>query len=129
MEATHELQHAGQAGLHRTRTQLPAARVPSMGRGPQDHAGICYPSTQLDGRNRRGLSQIGGIGAAAMSFILRNYQRESLDALYEYWEAGRGNGLVVLPTGSGKSLVIAALCQEILRDYPTMRIGVITHIR
>lgn len=60
---------------------------------------------------------------------LRPYQRSSLDALYDYWSKGGGNGLLVLPTGAGKSLVLAALCQEILKDYPTLRIGVVTHVR
>jgi DNA repair protein RadD len=60
---------------------------------------------------------------------LRPYQRDSIDALFEYWAAGKGNGLLVLPTGAGKSLVLAALCQEVLRDYPSLRIGVVTHVR
>lgn len=60
---------------------------------------------------------------------LRNYQRASIDALYAYWNAGGGNGLIVLPTGAGKSLVLAALCQELLAAYPSLRIGVITHVK
>jgi DNA repair protein RadD len=60
---------------------------------------------------------------------LRPYQRASLDALYAYWQKGGGNSLIVLPTGAGKSLVIAALCQELLADYPTLRIACVTHIR
>jgi DNA repair protein RadD len=60
---------------------------------------------------------------------LRPYQRESIDALFTYWAAGKGNGLLVLPTGAGKSLVLAALCQEVLRDYPSLRIGIVTHVR
>lgn len=60
---------------------------------------------------------------------LRPYQRESIDALFAYWAEGRGNGLLVLPTGAGKSLVLAALCQELLRDYPSLRIGIVTHVR
>jgi DNA repair protein RadD len=62
-------------------------------------------------------------------FVLRDYQRASLDALYAYWGNNGGNGLIVLPTGSGKSLIIAALCKEILNNYPSMRIGIITHVR
>lgn len=58
---------------------------------------------------------------------LRPYQRESLDALYKYWREGGGNGLIVLPTGAGKALVIAKMIEELLRDYPTMRIVNITH--
>jgi len=33
----------------------------------------------------------------------------------------------VLPTGAGKALVIAKLIEELLRDYPTMRILNVTH--
>lgn len=58
---------------------------------------------------------------------LRYYQREALDKLYEYWANGGGNGLIVLPTGAGKALVIAKLIEELLRDYPTMRILNVTH--
>jgi DNA repair protein RadD len=58
---------------------------------------------------------------------LRDYQRESLDALYSYWANGGGNGLIVLPTGAGKALVIAKLIEELLADYPDMRIANITH--
>ena len=60
---------------------------------------------------------------------LRPYQRESLDALYRYWEGGGGNGLLVLPTGAGKSLVLASLVKELLERFPTFRIGVVTHSR
>lgn len=64
-----------------------------------------------------------------MTFTLRPYQRESLDALYAYWDAGGGNPLIVLPTGAGKSLVIATLAQELLAQWPTLRIGVVTHVK
>ncbi|MBO9194356.1 DEAD/DEAH box helicase family protein [Rhizobium sp. 16-449-1b] len=58
---------------------------------------------------------------------LRYYQRDALDALYKYWEEGGGNGLIVLPTGAGKALVIAKLIEELLADYPTLRILNVTH--
>lgn len=60
---------------------------------------------------------------------LRGYQRESLDALYAYWSKGGGNGLIVLPTGAGKSLVLAALCQELLEGFPNLRIACVTHVK
>lgn len=60
---------------------------------------------------------------------LRPYQREALDALYQYWAEDGGNGLLVLPTGAGKSLVLASLVKELLDTYPAMRIGVVTHSR
>ncbi len=59
---------------------------------------------------------------------LRPYQRDAIDALFSQWQTGEAsNNLVVLPTGSGKSLVIAAIVQELLELYPLMRIGVVTH--
>lgn len=58
---------------------------------------------------------------------LRYYQREAIDALYDYWENGGGNGLIVLPTGAGKALVIAKLIEELLTNYPSLRIINITH--
>lgn len=64
-----------------------------------------------------------------MTFQLRPYQQESIDALFEYWAADKGNGLLVLPTGAGKSLVLAELCRRLLTDYPSLRIGVVTHVR
>jgi DNA repair protein RadD len=66
---------------------------------------------------------------AAASFTLRYYQRNAVDDLHRYWLAEGGNALLVLPTGSGKSLVIAAICKEFLHDYPTLRIAIITHVR
>lgn len=58
---------------------------------------------------------------------LRDYQRASIDALYDYWAKGGGNGLIVLPTGAGKALVIAKLIEELLANYPDMRIVNLTH--
>lgn len=60
---------------------------------------------------------------------LRDYQRASLDALYAHWAEGGGNGLIVLPTGAGKALVIAALVRETLQRWPDMRICIVTHVR
>lgn len=57
---------------------------------------------------------------------LRPYQRESLDALYGHWNGGGGNGLIVLPTGAGKALVIAALVRETLTQWPDLRIAMVT---
>lgn len=64
-----------------------------------------------------------------MALQLRPYQSASIQALYDYWGGGGGNGLIVLPTGAGKSLVIAELCRTLLEFFPRMRIGVITHVR
>ncbi len=60
---------------------------------------------------------------------LRDYQRAALDALDRHWSEGGGPGLVVLPTGAGKALVIAALIREWLEGAPDARLCVVTHVR
>ncbi|MGC5780690.1 DEAD/DEAH box helicase [Methylobacterium sp. NFXW15] len=61
---------------------------------------------------------------------LRDYQRASLDALEHAWTRGGEAGhLVVLPTGAGKSLVIAALARETLEREPLTRVAIVTHSR
>ena len=65
-----------------------------------------------------------------MSIQLRQYQRESLDALYAWFLANpTGNPLLVLPTGAGKSLLIAALIREALESWPSTRILMATHVK
>jgi DNA repair protein RadD len=64
-----------------------------------------------------------------MTLTARWYQREAIDAIYGYWLCSGGNPVVALPTGGGKTLVIAILCQELLTLYPDMRIVVATHIK
>lgn len=60
---------------------------------------------------------------------LRDYQREAIDALYAYWGEKPGSPLIVLPTGAGKSLVLATICKELVENYPDMRILNVTHVR
>ncbi|MFE1597242.1 DEAD/DEAH box helicase [Methylobacterium sp. ID0610] len=64
---------------------------------------------------------------------LRDYQRAGLDALRAAWEGAAGpplrDGLIVLPTGAGKALVIAALARETLARDAGARIAIVTHSR
>lgn len=62
--------------------------------------------------------------------ILRPYQADAVNALFAYFNSGNpGNPLIVMPTGTGKSVVIAALIQRILTDYPTTRVLMATHVK
>ena len=58
---------------------------------------------------------------------LRNYQRESVLSIYAAWKAGENNPCLVLPTGSGKSVVIAKICEDVLRWNG--RIIVVSHVK
>jgi len=60
---------------------------------------------------------------------LRPYQRQAVDQLYAYWQDKAGSPLLVLPTGAGKSLVLATVCKELIENYPDMRILIVTHVR
>lgn len=64
-----------------------------------------------------------------MSFQLRPYQAEAVEAVFDHWRAGGGDGLIELPTAAGKSLVIATICQRLLNQYPRLRIGIVTHVK
>jgi DNA repair protein RadD len=44
-------------------------------------------------------------------FKLRAYQQEAVDKTIEYFKRKRDPALIVLPTGAGKSLVIAELAK------------------
>lgn len=60
---------------------------------------------------------------------LRPYQRAAIDGLYQYWADKRGdNPIIVAPTGSGKSLIIAHLIKDAM-SYPGTRVLILTHVK
>lgn len=62
--------------------------------------------------------------------MLRDYQRRSIDMLYEWFSKNpEGNPCLVLPTGSGKSHVVAAFCKEAVQSWPSTRILMLTHVK
>lgn len=61
-----------------------------------------------------------------MTITLRDYQQEAVDKTIEYLFTRDGNPLVVAPTGSGKSLMIAALCAR-LSENGAKKIIVLAH--
>jgi DNA repair protein RadD len=54
-----------------------------------------------------------------MTLQLRPYQRAAIDAIYTYYQKHAGHALLVLPTASGKSLVMAAFIQGCSRSGRT----------
>ena len=62
--------------------------------------------------------------------VLRDYQQRTIDQLYEWFGAGNhGNPCLVLPTGSGKSHIVAALCKDALQNWPETVVLMLTHVK
>lgn len=62
-------------------------------------------------------------------FIPRYYQEDAVNAVFSYFMSHTGNPLVAMPTGTGKSIVIAELTRRVLQTYPDQRIQAITHVK
>lgn len=45
---------------------------------------------------------------------LRKYQRETVDAVYQYLNTEAGNPCAVIPTGGGKTPIMATLCKDVV---------------
>jgi len=61
---------------------------------------------------------------------LRDYQQRAINQLYDWFRAGNeGNPCLVLPTGSGKSHIVAALCKDALQSWPETRVLMLTHVK
>jgi len=60
---------------------------------------------------------------------LRPYQTEAIDAIYSYFMGADGNPLIVLPTGTGKSIVIAEFLRGALGRWPETRAVMVTHVK
>lgn len=60
---------------------------------------------------------------------LRDYQLEAMDGLYGYWADRKGEApIVVAPTGSGKSLLIAQVIKDAMM-FPGTRVLVLSHVK
>ena len=58
---------------------------------------------------------------------LRHYQKSAIEKILDYVSCGKEKGILVIPTGCGKSLIISELCRTIIADCPYVRIAVCTH--
>lgn len=59
----------------------------------------------------------------------REYQTFAAQSVWNYFEKNTGNPLILMPTGTGKSHVIAILIESMLRYFPQTRIQVLTHVK
>ena len=60
---------------------------------------------------------------------LRDYQQAAVNSLFDYFEDKSGNPIIVLPTGTGKSLVLGAAIRQAYEAYPQTRILKLTHVK
>lgn len=58
---------------------------------------------------------------------LRNYQTEAIEAVNDHLATRDDNPCIVLPTGAGKSLVMAQMIHEWIESYPPLRACVLAH--
>jgi len=60
----------------------------------------------------------------------RPYQIDAVQSVLRYFVAGGdGHPLIVMPTGTGKSLVIAELIRRVLAEYSGVRMMMATHVK
>lgn len=60
----------------------------------------------------------------------RDYQDYATSKTFDYFiEGGVGNPLIAMPTGTGKSLVVAGIVERALREYPQTRIMMLTETK
>lgn len=63
-------------------------------------------------------------------FQPRYYQREAEWSIFNYFAAGNtGNPVLALPTGTGKSVIIANFIVTTMRNWPNQRILMLTHVK
>ena len=61
--------------------------------------------------------------------MLRPYQKKALEELYSWFETHEGHPCLVLPTGAGKSHIIAELCKDAIQNWPETKILMLTHVK
>ena len=61
-------------------------------------------------------------------FTLRPYQEQAVDAVYQHLRQRDDNPVVVIPTGGGKTPVIATMCRDAV-DRWQGRVLIVAHVK
>lgn len=59
----------------------------------------------------------------------RQYQTEAVTSIWTYFATRSGNPVVAMPTGTGKSVVIARFLQSVFYAYPNQKVLMLTHVK
>lgn len=60
---------------------------------------------------------------------LRDYQADAIQSIYDWFAVGKNAPLVVTPTGSGKSVILAEFIRRACTEYHDTQILVVTHVK
>ena len=64
-----------------------------------------------------------------MAIEARSYQTEAVMSVFTYFAANSGNPVVAMPTGTGKSVVLAMFLQSVYKHYQGQRVMMLTHVK
>lgn len=59
----------------------------------------------------------------------RPYQAEAIASIFDWFAAGHDAPLIVLPTGAGKSFVLADFIRQAMTSYPETKVLCVTHVK
>jgi len=59
----------------------------------------------------------------------REYQTQAINSTFDYLNNTTGDGLILMPTGTGKSHVISGIAQRVLQRRPDRRVQVLMHMK
>ena len=60
----------------------------------------------------------------------RDYQLDAVYSVFKYFESGKtGNPVIALPTGTGKSIVLAHFLELVYKWYPGQKTMMLTHVK
>jgi len=63
------------------------------------------------------------------AMVARDYQEACLNHINDYFGQKSGNPIAALPTGTGKSFIIAEFIKRAIESYPGTRVMMLTHVK
>ena len=74
-------------------------------------------------------SELDRLTTVNLDFKPRWYQQNSVDSLFNYfYDGNKGNPLLIVPTGGGKSHILGMFCKKVITTWPEQRILILTHV-
>ena len=59
----------------------------------------------------------------------RDYQIAAVKAVWNYYKENNGNPIIAMPTGTGKSVVIAMFLQSVFLKFKDQKVLIVTHVK